>query len=255
MAPIYVPLESSRPDAAVVYRGPSRLDGSPIVAVLTGTRKGSANRKTGPMAQLWILPDPEHAGLPTEAAKSGADASVCGDCPLRPIMRAQGKGGCYVNLGQAPQAVARKVLRGGYPYIDARSMGPLSVPLRFGAWGDPAALPLSLIRTLVRKAEAGHTGYTHAWRRFPALKAYMMASVDTVADAREATRKGWRFFQVLPMGHAGDAPEGTIYCPATSEGGYRTTCDKCRLCAGAGGAKSIAILAHGAGAARIGGVA
>jgi hypothetical protein len=34
----------------------SELDSSaPLVAIITGMRGGSANPKTGPMAQLWIL--------------------------------------------------------------------------------------------------------------------------------------------------------------------------------------------------------
>jgi hypothetical protein len=36
----------------VLYRGPSLLDGSPIVAIAT---IGSTNVKTGPMVQTWIL--------------------------------------------------------------------------------------------------------------------------------------------------------------------------------------------------------
>jgi hypothetical protein len=40
-----------------------------------------------------------------------------------------------------------------------------------------------------------------------------------------------------------------ILCPASKEAGYKTSCDKCGLCAGASiAAKSIAIVAHGNGA-------
>ena len=56
------------------------LNRAPIVAILTGLRSPSANRKTGAMAQLWILSADES---PVDASQSGADASVCGDCPLR----------------------------------------------------------------------------------------------------------------------------------------------------------------------------
>ena len=42
----------STPNGAIIYRGPSMLDGSPIVAILTGIDKPSHNPKTGPMAQL-----------------------------------------------------------------------------------------------------------------------------------------------------------------------------------------------------------
>ncbi len=42
----------------------------------------STNRKTGDMIQIYYLP----VNIPpTEAVKTGADESVCGDCKLRPI--------------------------------------------------------------------------------------------------------------------------------------------------------------------------
>ena len=77
-----------------VYRGPSQLDGAPIRAILT---RGSRNAKTGDMAQLHILVDDV---APHVATKTGADASVCGDCPQRPV----NGGGCYVNVFQGPRS-------------------------------------------------------------------------------------------------------------------------------------------------------
>jgi hypothetical protein len=41
----------------VIYRGPSILDGSPIVVIATGLGSGSSNRKTGALVQTWILRD------------------------------------------------------------------------------------------------------------------------------------------------------------------------------------------------------
>ena len=79
----------------IIYRGPSLLDGAPIVAIAT---VGSRNAKTGDMVQTWIMRDDVK---PLAAAQSGADASVCGDCKHRPISG----GACYVNLGQGPRAV------------------------------------------------------------------------------------------------------------------------------------------------------
>ena len=69
-------------NGVVLYRGPSRLDGAPIVVVATGLQRPSENEKTGPMVQTWILRSDEH---PVSAVHSGADASICGDCPLRPL--------------------------------------------------------------------------------------------------------------------------------------------------------------------------
>ncbi len=71
-------------NGVTLYRGPSALDGSPIVAIATGIKRPSANAKTGAMVQVWILPD--NGENPLESVRSGEDASVCGDCPLRGIL-------------------------------------------------------------------------------------------------------------------------------------------------------------------------
>ena len=42
----------AKPKGYVIYDGPSRLDGKPVIAILT---LESANIKTGNMAQLWIM--------------------------------------------------------------------------------------------------------------------------------------------------------------------------------------------------------
>ena len=45
-----------------------------------------------------------------------------------------------------------------------------------------------------------------------------------------------------------DKQDNEVTCPASEEGGRKTTCEKCALCAGAGKvAKSIIIRPHGSG--------
>src|SRR5207253_7718239 len=81
----------------VVYRGPSMLDGAPIVGILTFD---SDNVKTGPMAQLFIM---AANVAPHEAQRTGDDAGVCGDCSYRPIhAKARGYTPCYVKVWQGP---------------------------------------------------------------------------------------------------------------------------------------------------------
>jgi hypothetical protein len=84
-----------KPTGYVIYRGPSLLDGTPIVAVAL---LGSSNRKTGNMVQTYILRDDMR---PTLAVQTGADSAICGNCKHRPFLG----GACYVNIGQAPAAV------------------------------------------------------------------------------------------------------------------------------------------------------
>lgn len=225
----------------VVYRGPSQLDQSPIVAIVTGIDRPSQNAKTGTMAQLWILPAQIS---PLAAIDSGADYSVCGDCKHRPMHG----NSCYVSVGRAPQAVWKKYKRGGHRMMSPGAVASIlrarQQSIRLGAWGDPAALPYHVLEELTDGVK--HTGYTHQWQKLPMYRHLLMASVDSPAEQEIAERKGWRTFRVRTP----DEPIGRweIACPASAESGHRTTCADCRLCSGAHDSiKSIAIMVHGTG--------
>lgn len=64
----------------VIYRGPSAYD--PAVQILAVLVTDSSNRKTGRMAQVFIL---RADTAPHTAQRLGLDEAVCGRCPLRPI--------------------------------------------------------------------------------------------------------------------------------------------------------------------------
>ncbi len=171
-------LQPRAESSVVVYRGPSQYDGSPVVAIATGLVSPSRNSKTGPMAQLHILADGVE---PHTAQKDGRDAAVCGDCPLRPRLarEAGSRDRCYVKTFQGTLAAYRANhrrpvdLRGTCDTLSTRGLG-----LRIGSYGDPAALPESVVAPLV-EAAATHTAYTHGRHRAPWLKRYAMASVET----------------------------------------------------------------------------
>jgi hypothetical protein len=232
---------SKRPNGFVIYRGPSLLDGSPIVAIAI---TASTNSKTGNMVQTYILRDDV---LPTEAVKSGADSAICGDCKHRPSTG----GACYVNVGQGPQVVYRAFLRGNYP--DAPSIAGLGDGrmVRLGTYGDPAAVPTSVWSALV-SLSIGRTGYTHQWRNGadPELLGLVMASCDTQAEADEARAMGYRYFRIRVNGGAMASKE--FICPASEEAGKRKTCLECGACDGneRGAKASPVIIAHGAKASR-----
>lgn len=69
-----------KPTGFVIYEGPSVLDGAPIVAIAV---TASDNRKTGNMVQTYILRRDVH---PSEALRTGDDASIRGDCKHRPAL-------------------------------------------------------------------------------------------------------------------------------------------------------------------------
>lgn len=226
-------------NGVVLYEGPSKLDGKPIVVIATGLKNKSANGKTGDMIQTWIL----RADMdPMEALRSGADVSICGDCPHRGTS-------CYVLVFQAPLNVWRTWQRGGYPKVDAFEARELFAGrmVRLGSYGDPAAAPYAMWRLATERA-AGWTGYTHQWRNVPGKWAELvMASADSESDAREAWEAGYRTFRVTTA--PGQELKGLeIKCPASAEAGFKTSCDKCRACMGTSSKArvSVAIAAHGA---------
>ena len=239
----------NNPNGLIVYTGPSQIDGSPIVVILT---RKSKNSKTGDMVQSWII----RADVdPVAASKSGDDASICGQCPHRPLLaRATGDAPCYVNLARAPLAIFNAYRRNRY--ARAQSIEQVrafiaGAPLRLGAYGDPFAAPAPLWSQLVALA-SGHTGYSHQWRNpgfNPAQWApLVMASVDSQSDADIARAMGLRTFRVsIGVEHM----PGEISCPASAEAGARVQCAKCQLCAGTSKqAKHIVIADHAAGAQR-----
>lgn len=236
---------SSKPKGVILYRGPSLIDGAPIVVVVTFE---SANRKTGPMAQVWILRADVH---PVQAIASGADVSICGGCRHRGV---EGVRTCYVNVGQAPAQVWKSWKRGLY---GKRAVGSGAWArrrrVRWGAYGDPAAVPFRIAERTFGYA-AGHTGYTHQWGGVGApWVGRLQASCDSPAEAMEAAMRGWATFLVQPRGAeapARDAFPGrtVIECLADAKG---LQCVDCRICDGA--RAHVWIEAHGAAAAYVGG--
>jgi hypothetical protein len=212
-----------------------------LVAIATGFNRKSVNRKTGPMVQIWILPRQLD---PVQAQKLGKDKVVCGDCPLRPANVKPGDARCYVNTGHAPVAIWNAYHRGSYPRLESTDVFQ-GQAVRFGAYGDPTKLPLSLVQDIAAKSSRW-TGYTHQWHSplLQGYKPYFMASADDVENQIEATKAGWRTFRVAPKGSTFRLRD-EISCPASKESGQKTTCAKCSLCAGTSKpAKSIVIQAH-----------
>ena len=211
------------------------------VTIATGFSKASDNRKTGDMIQIWIL---VKSVDPVEAIKQGLDRLICGSCVHRGH-EVDGRHGvertCYVNEGQAPLQIYKSWKAGNYPPL--RSLeGFTGRKVRFGAYGDPTHLPLSLALAIAG-VSSGHTGYTHQWRK-PSLqgwKSLLMASVDSVAELVIARSLGWSTFRV-----GSEASTGESLCASEAIG---TPCSVCLLCAGArGGLENVWIPPHGKGA-------
>lgn len=228
----------STPKGFIIDRGNSPIDGKPYVAILT---LNSTNRKTGNMAQVWILREDIS---PVEAVQSGDDRSVCGDCPHR--KQSDGSRSCYVNVGQGPLSIWRTFKRGGYKLLwlyEELEKALNGRKIRWGAYGDPAILSENIV-TLLNSYAKGHTGYTHQWKKEFAQKyrGVFQASCDSFADYLQASDNGWKTFTVVAKGTS--APFAKL-CPATVSNS-QAQCITCALCDGA--KKDIFVEAHGIGA-------
>ena len=236
----------------VAFQGPSRIDGKPVVILVSGENGNSENAKTGPMAQTWIL----RADIaPHVAIHTGDDKSVCGDCPLRGLIRKNEDGSttnhgrsCYVNVRNAPRAVWMAWKAGKYRIAQSAWK---SFKTRLGSYGDPAAVPFKVLVDLIKRGSGKWTGYTHQWRqrKFQPLRKLVMASTSSVEETQQAQKMGWRTFRIRKPGEPLMANE--FECPASTEAGARLDCDRCGACNGIGlkgtrqKAHSVSIVVHG----------
>ena len=223
----------------VLYRGPSLLDGQPIVVV--AITKRSSNVKTGDVVQTYILADNGYS--PLENLKSLADVSICGQCPHRRGLN----GSCYVNVGQGVTMVYKSLLNGNYPVYDPSVNDPVSgKTVRLGTYGDPASVPRHVWDLLLTNA-SGHLGYTHQWQSGKAdhVMDLCMASADNAQDRIQAKLLKYRTFRVRSASEP--VLKGEFECPASAEQNKRLTCVECKACSGGVGTNKgdPVIIVHG----------
>lgn len=229
--------KSTTANGFVLYEGKSLLDPTQNIVAIITTK--SSNVKTGDMMQLWILNKDVN---PLTASKEKKDNAVCGDCKLRQSLG----GACYVTLFQAPFAVWKAYNEGKYKMLSIDKYGKhfVNAKIRFGAYGDPSAIPVSILASLKAYA-ANNTSYTHQWKdkRSNGLKTMSMASVDNAKEAKQAVKDGWRYFRVAREDE--ELLKDEILCPSVTHG---TKCIDCGLCDGKrlnDNRKNIVIVAHG----------
>ena len=220
----------------IIYQDKSLINDEPIVAI--APKKRSKNRKTGDMTQIWILSSVMN---PLSAIKNNVDRGICGDCPHRGTT-------CYVEVWQAPMNIYGAFKRGNYQRLPEEKIPKYFAEktVRFGAFGDVAALPFSLVAKIALSSK-GWTSYTHQWKnpKFQNHQKFSMASVDSLAEKVEAERLGWRTFRI--KGLSEKKVSGEIVCPASEERGKLKQCYECLLCSGIDGLgkKNITISIHG----------
>jgi hypothetical protein len=168
----------------------------------------------------------------------------CVDCPLK-------DNGCYAEQGmvaiwkrkldaavRARKASPVRQARAEAEGIDglrARGQG-----LRLHTSGDcptteAARIVAESAERFMQRGGGKAWTYTHAWRRV-SRRAWgavsVLASVETLADARRAIRKGWAPARVVPQfsGPRAWTEGGVRWIPCPAQTRDNVTCDSCRLC-------------------------
>ena len=216
----------------------SVFDGAPCVAIFgcvdnpDGAANPSQNDKTGDFIQACFI----RRDVPPDIALKTSDyRSVCHDC----IHGADFQGTCYVQVPRSILTMYKTFHRGRYTRLDLEN--PFHVdalrtkPFRFGTYGEVTSISSSFWdRFWKAVAPSDWTGYTHQWKRSEMLpfRAFLMASVDSPDELREAWRMGWRTFRVRGIGEP--ILRGEFECPASELAGKRLQCDSCLACKGLG---------------------
>jgi hypothetical protein len=234
------------PEGILLYEGPTQIPGQSgdVALIVAGLGKiRTRNRKTGDMPQGYIIPIDQ--GNLNDAVREGREGSVCGDCIHRPSTL---DGGCYVTVHWGPQRIWYTHQRGRYQWVSTGRAQQLleGQYIRWGAWGDPAAVPLHIYWE-VNQGVRGCLSYTQQWRHLDAEEwSWCMASVVGKEQLEEAAAAGWRTFRT--MSSVEGLLPGEVLCPASVSEDYSVTCMRCRLCNvlyRRHRVKHIAIRAHG----------
>jgi len=232
----------------LLYRGPSRLTGAPIIAVATQGRL-CENRETGAMHTLWVMREDMSPLAAAYGAGRGADGAVCGDCPLGPGAAPEDVANrlCFVALHQAPLGVWRAFHRGNYPKLSHRAHRRLSShSWRFCGYGDTAAVPLGVWEHASRYTHGRDMGHTHMWKWEGAreYRTMAMASCQTPQEADHARALGWRAYLIGPedaeVPQRGAVGGPYMGCAKQREAATRLQCNECGGCGGTRGRDVVA---------------
>jgi hypothetical protein len=229
-------------NGVILYQGPSKFNGKPIIVIANGLITDSQNEKTGNMVQTYILCADQN---PVSANYNFKDDAICGYC------KHAKHGTCYVTLHEGPYSVYYAYLRGLYPVYNEAEHSELfkDKSVRLGSYGDPAAVGYEIWENILKLTNK-FTGYTHAWgnkKIDPRFKNIIMASCDTIKETQKAQSVGWRTFRIR-LSKNDVILDNEFICPAGKENeNSEMTCSKCLNCKGlsCNSSKNPTIVIHG----------
>lgn len=165
------------------------------------------------------------------------DSKTCMDCPMSYNQNNGKSGGCYTHKGKQLMGLKSMLKRISKLKITEFNQSEFNAwvkrirvtahLVRFGTYGEPTTLPVSIIRILATLGEKT-TGYTHQWRTAnPEYSNYFMSSTHSIEETEQAQAAGYRSFILIKT----KTSKATV-CPASKEASRRLTCSECGLCNG-----------------------
>jgi hypothetical protein len=174
-----------------------------------------------------------------------ADSLNCLGCPFSFSSKTELSGKCYTHKGMQRwglNSMLKKLSKLDINEFNSDKFDALMAKVkivnpslvRFGAYGEPTLLPMYVVEQLTKY---NHTGYTHAWRKFPQFSGIFQASVHSLVELAQANKLGYKTFRIADVKERSEA-----LCPASKEAGKKKTCVECRMCNGA--MKNVVIAQH-----------
>jgi hypothetical protein len=192
---------------------------------------------------MYLVPKSSNEKLSRDASCAALNLPIAKTCPSTCPFQADGS--CYVLAsfrgrkyqdrlrdlsGDSPHAEAAREMHEAHRETKKR-------PLRLFSWGGDATCDIEAMHLASGAAnwDAPVWGYTHGWRttaRDAWGRVSILASVESVSDAKEAISRGYKPAMVVPY-HPEDGRAEIVDglrmvpCPAQTRD---RTCTECRLC-------------------------
>jgi hypothetical protein len=223
-----------------------------ISAALALAVAKSGNEKTGPIAATYTGTDRTCTGCPHKGT---------GSCYYESGFRPRGLNARLNSAARTQKASVLRIARAEARAIDGilTSGRVKNRPLRIHVGGDAptaeaAALIAGAARRFSERVDAPAYTYTHAWRDVPRSAwegVSVLASVESVKDAKRALRRGYAPALIVDHfeGDKASLVDGLRLIPCPAQTKDDVSCADCRLCMNADRLvatnSAVAFAAHG----------
>ena len=185
--------EHFKANGVVLWRGRSRHDGNPVALIAVGLVNATDNPKTPNTATVYGL----RTDIPPNDNRKLGAVATCGSCPI--------KKDCYVG-SWVLASIYKQLQAGAYPDADITQLPYLmrrANKLRLGGYANPSIVGWRNFGRYVPELGLDWLSYEHDWKGCPqSWRTVSMASTESIKGTLAAHSRGWRAYQVVPVGQA-----------------------------------------------------